>query len=244
MADLKHFEGDAVSARKLNGVVDRLPHDSFGLQALVGALNGSNIRFHNDATAREPGQVVIVDSWDSVADPIEGRDNAVVLIKDPVWPGEWALVGIVVAATPADEYGVLTLNGLAVAEFSSLNPAASWAMIDPADTSKLKSATSGFARLLGQVDATHGLVQMGHVQPMWKYRALDVGDGTTDPTLADILELNGTVYSLATPVEFIGDIGAIDPGEIGAAFQTVNGFECLAGGGFNCIDLCDCELFF
>ncbi len=241
-APLKHQVGSAVSARKLNGIVDRLPEDQAGMAALIALLNQGRIRFRTGTTARTAGQLVQIDTWDAVSNEIEAKAEAVVTVKDPVWPGQWILSAIVEEEVPADDYGWVITSGMVVAEFSFLDPTAGWAMIDPAAPTKLTSATGGFARIVSRINDNWGVIQMGHVQPLWRFRALDDGAGETDPTVADILDLNGDDFALAVPVNFTGEI-KLDPGDIGSAMQTTNSFECLGGGGFACEDLCDCQDF-
>ncbi len=241
--DLKHRSGDVVSARKLNGIVDRLPEDQQGDGAASGAMNRSSVLLLNSTGAAvDQGDLLTVGAYEGPTDIFDAQGNASFLGDSAVWHSNIARLAIAIGSIPLDERGRCVSSGIVLARFGSLDNSKPYAQVDPDDTAVLKSASGGMGKLLGVVDSTHGIVDLGSVQHAWRYKttaSVPVGGGEV---AAELLELDGTTYANVT-LSFPATLSprGLDEGTEGTCIQSGNEFFATNTERDPCKVLCECK---
>lgn len=157
------------------------------------------------------GQLVYVDSLiQPTADtpPLENMQYSPILnLKAPVWHTKIDHVLILHKPIADDQTNFIALPKLLPALGTIVDPSHRYVMVDPANPTRLRTATSGIFGLAGTLEVTVGgdnrlIVDTTRSQPLWRYQITSFFSSGT--ATADLYGLDGVYFGAITLTDAAG----------------------------------------
>lgn len=210
MSDLRWRKGEAITAQKLNLLVDRveLTSSGYSIPELDMARSTSLVK-NASGTDRDMGELLQIDPVNAYVGPDSTEIyNAPAQLQleatDPVWHTGISNVVVCAEPIPDGESGVVVTGGLCIIRASSASATDDFLMIDPDEVNRMKGSSSGIAKRLARIDGADEWfwALFRHGQNQWMFELTEVAQAPND-TNAKLLNLDGT--------EFASSINLSDP---------------------------------
>lgn len=236
--NLKVSEGDSLSAKRWNRVIDRLPENQSGTGTSVGTLRQAVV-FGKAINDVELGEVRgLGDFYGDPNAPFDIGDGDIVDLALPVFPSTCHMLMVPRQPIKADEIGPCVYDGGVLVRFreGSTQPLGNYCFPDPLDPTYMKRSTSGY-KISTVVSTDYSVASMGDVQQVWKFELLDNYTGGAT-AFCKLLTLRDEEFASSVEVHFL-NCGTLAAGTIGycvfadGEFHTI---EICQGGGSGSVD--------
>ena len=228
--NLKVTEGDALSARRWNRVIDRLPENQSGTGTSVGTLRQAVV-FGQAINDVELGEVRgLGDFYGDPNAPFDIGDGDIVDLALPVFPSTCHMLLVPRQPIESGELGPCVYDGGVLVRFreETTQPLGNYCFPDPVDPTYMKRSTSGY-KISTVVSTDYSVASMGDVQQVWKFELLDNYTPSSTPALCKLLTLRDEEFASSVEVNFL-DCGTLAEGTVG--------YCVFADGDFHTIEIC------
>ncbi|MEO1530216.1 MAG: hypothetical protein AAFX06_32905 [Planctomycetota bacterium] len=199
-----------------------------------------NIRIENGTGSDiEKGQLLHIESLDAPAsqDVLRARNsNPITVADEPAWHTNIANVTPTITDVPDGQFIEYPTEPWALVQLGSTAAGATdFLMVDPANPTKMKAASSGIYRTIGYDEANMvAIADLTQSQPFWHYELLEDPKGPAT-TRARLLGTDGVPFTtgaafinLSDPLGILSDSMA-EEGYQGICQQVGNRFEDRGG---------------
>ena len=235
--NLKVNPGDAVTAKRWNRVIDKLPENTFGGPNSVGLVNQDTV----SGQAPEGTDVALGEAMIRGAIASDGKNpfdlgDADVVEMESFSASDWpqACERLLVPTRPikGGEIGPVVYNGGALVKLASGGFDGDCVFPDSANPAEMKTGTSGYqlvTRFTDESENEWGVVNLADTQPLWKFRTTEATEAGTTTVPADIQTLRGQTFGQAD-VKLLACFGALQ--------ASVEGYCHYADGAFHAVEIC------
>lgn len=232
MANLKATKGAAISARKWNQLVDRLPEEAIGFGVGGFRLNQTAVQVVNDSGAdRDVGEVIVLSDFDGpTSDIYDAINTPMFTAEQSSWHTSIASMGVFLEPVPGGERGMVAISGLAMVKLSAAPDADhTHVFIDDQTTTVCRPSYSGVGKILATLSVSgseYAMVSIGDCQNLWRYELLQdsVAPAPTNATLQDRRGNACGTISLRDPLALMSDQKI---GDQGWCYNCGNEFEAI-----------------